>query len=199
MSETISRDGPAPSWPGDATRYITEMQAEALANPAPPQDDLPIIPRLYPIDPEGPLDDFALAIRAPKADALFVLRRGLLPVLDSVTLAKLRQALVEDDDRLQQGQACVPSPMLPQCRDWPVETACLLGFIALLEGKVTAGEVAGRYAELAVTLDAVICVPAAYRRLTDWFDDTRREVVRAVLLREIGTEIQAREALTKAG
>jgi hypothetical protein len=54
-------------------------------------------------------------------------RLGFVPVIATVGLEALRDALRADDPRLTQGSMTTPPP-LNVVADWPVEAACALGF-----------------------------------------------------------------------
>jgi hypothetical protein len=114
-----------------------------------------------------------------------VWREGFAPLLSTVGLESLRDALLADDSRLLQGATSSPPPLM--CvQDWPVEAACALGYCAWQgEGLDTVGEVEDFFARACFDADQRLGEPAACRYFLNWFDDTPRNAMRRELLAEV--------------
>lgn len=114
-----------------------------------------------------------------------VWREGFAPLLSTLGLQALRNALLADDIRLTQGSTTTPPPLL--CvHDWPVEAACALGYCGWQgEGLETVGEVEEFFARSCFDADQRLGEPAACRWFLNWFDDTPREQMRPLLLQEV--------------
>lgn len=124
-----------------------------------------------------------------------VFHEGLVPNWSLAHLETLRDALEKDDKRLIQGATTSPPPL--QCmQDWPVESACLLGYpIWQTEEKETVAEVEEGFAKLCFEIDNRLGEPAACRWLLNFFDDTPRDEMRAKLLPEVLRAIQQKQEL----
>jgi hypothetical protein len=121
-----------------------------------------------------------------------VWREGFAPVLSIAGLQALRDALRRDDPRLIQGSTTTPPPLM--CvRDWPVESACAVGFCGWQGDRLEAvGEVEEFFARICFEADQRLGEPAACRWFLNWFDDTPRDVVRRELLAEVEHALAAR-------
>jgi hypothetical protein len=122
-----------------------------------------------------------------------VWRDGISPALSTPGLAALRDALRSDDPALLQG--CTTSPPPLACvQDWPVEGACLVGLCGWRgDGLETVAEVEDFFCNVCMACDAVFDEPAACRWLLNWYDETSREEMRALLLPEVELAISARK------
>ena len=128
-----------------------------------------------------------------------VWREGLAPHLSTAGLEALRRALIQNDSRLLQGATTSPPP-LQSLQDWPVEGACVLGYCGWQgDGLETVGEVEEYFARLCFEADQALGEPAACRWFLNWFDDTPREEVRALLLGEVNSTLAQRLAEDKDG
>ena len=114
-----------------------------------------------------------------------VWREGFAPGLTETELTALRDALRNDDPRLQQGSTTTPPPLV--CvRDWPCEGACALGYCGWKgDGLDTVGEVEEFFAKCCFEADQRLGEPAACRWFLNWFDDTPRPEMRRELLAEV--------------
>lgn len=114
-----------------------------------------------------------------------VWRNGFVPVLSTLGLFALRDALRTDDPRLVQGATTAPPPLL--CvQDWPVEAACALGVCGWLGDLLdTVGQVEEHFAKCCFEADQRLGEPAACRWFLNWFDDTPRDDMRRDLLAEV--------------
>ena len=114
-----------------------------------------------------------------------VWRDGFVPVLSTVGLMSLRDALRSDDPRLVQGATTTPPPLM--CvQDWPVEACCALGFCGWQGDALhTVGEVEEHFAKCCFEADQRLGEPAACRWFLNWFDDTPRSEMRRELLAEV--------------
>ena len=123
-----------------------------------------------------------------------VWREGVTPLLSTAALEALRQALMHDDARLLQGATTSPPPL--QCvQDWPVEAACALGFCGWQGEKLeTVAEVEEYFARLCFEVDQRLGEPAACRWFLNWFDETPRDEMRALLLPEVNRTLAQRRA-----
>jgi hypothetical protein len=122
-----------------------------------------------------------------------VWREGLAPLLSVAGLEALRAALVQDDQRLQQGATTTPPPL--QCvQDWPVEGACAVGFCGWQgEGLETVGEVEEFFARMCFEIDQRLGEPAGCRWFLNWFDETPRDEMRRQLLAEVNRSLAQRK------
>ncbi len=123
-----------------------------------------------------------------------VWRDGLAPLISTEGLEALRSALANDDARLLQGATTTPPPL--QCvQDWPVEAACALGYCGWQgEGLESVAEVEEYFARLCFEVDQRLGEPAACRWFLNWFDETPRDEMRALLLSEVGRTLGQRRA-----
>ncbi len=114
-----------------------------------------------------------------------VWRAGVAPQLSTAGLEALGRALRGDDERLLQGATTTPPPL--QCvQDWPVEGACVLGYCGWQGDRLeTVSEVEEFFARVCFEADQAMGEPAACRWFLNWFDDTPREEMRALLLPEV--------------
>lgn len=121
-----------------------------------------------------------------------VWRDGLAPHLSTAGLRALETALETDDVRLIQGETTSPPPL--QCvQDWPVESACVLGFCGWQgDGLQTVGEIEETFSELCFQADQVLGEPAACRWFLNWYDEVSRDDMRRELLDEVRLVLQAR-------
>jgi hypothetical protein len=123
-----------------------------------------------------------------------VWREGFVPVLSTAALEALREGLINDDPRLQQGATTTPPPLL-SLMDWSVEAACALGYCGWQgEGLQTVGQVEEYFARLCYEADLRLGEPTACRHFLNWYDDTPREVVRQELLAEVELALAQRRA-----
>ena len=104
----------------------------------------------------------------------------------------LRTALETDDSALLQGASTNPPPW--DCvSDWSLSGGCPIvyaGWRAGLFSTVGEGEI--YFAQLASRLDRELGWPSACFTFLNFWDDGRREEVRALLLEEVTQEIQNR-------
>ncbi len=123
-----------------------------------------------------------------------VWREGVTPLIETEGLEALRAALVTDDARLLQGATTTPPPL--QCvQDWPVEGACALGYCGWQgEGLHSVAEVEEYFARLCFEADQRLGEPAACRWFLNWFDETPRDAMRALLLPEVHRTLAQRQA-----
>jgi len=121
-----------------------------------------------------------------------VWREGFAPILPTSGLEALRTALLGNDGRLMQGSTTTPPPLM--CvQDWPVETACALGYCGWQgEGLETVGEVEEYFARCCFEADQRLGEPAGCRWFLNWFDDTPREQMRQALLAEVEISLSQR-------
>lgn len=124
-----------------------------------------------------------------------VWREGFVPELSTAALEALREGLVSDDPRLQQGATTTPPPLL-SLMDWSVEAACALGYCGWRgEGLRTVGQVEEYFARLCYEADLRLGEPTACRHFLNWYDDTPREIVRQELLAEVELALAQRRAV----
>ena len=123
-----------------------------------------------------------------------VWREGVAPLLSTSGLEALGRALTDDDARLLQGATTTPPPL--QCvQDWPVEAACALGFCGWQgEGLETVAEVEEFFARMCFEIDQHLGEPAACRWFLNWFDETPRDEMRALLLAEVNRVLTQRQS-----
>lgn len=124
-----------------------------------------------------------------------VWREGLAPHLSTAGLDALAAGLACDDARLQQGATTTPPPL--QCvQDWPVESACVLGYCGWQgEGLETVAEVEEYFARMCFEADRALGEPAACRWFLNWYDDTPRDDMRRELLAEVDRTLAERRGL----
>lgn len=121
-----------------------------------------------------------------------VFREGLAPLLSGQSLVALEAALEADDPRLLQGYTTDP-PAWSGATDWPVGSACLIGFCGLADGLVTVGEVQDYFAQSCYEIDQRCGEPAACRWLLNWYDEMPRDEMRPALLAEVRLESERRK------
>jgi hypothetical protein len=122
-----------------------------------------------------------------------VLQEGFLPGISSKALLALEHALRLDDPRLIQGATTMPPPL--QCvLDWPCEGSCLRGFCAWADHdfEASVGQVEEEFARACFDADERVGEKAGCRYLLNWFDETPRDEMRALLLPEIQAELARR-------
>lgn len=114
-----------------------------------------------------------------------VWREGFAPGLSIIALRAVRQALLRDDPRLMQGATTTPPPM-QSVLDWPVETACLIGYGAWQgDGHETVGAVDEYFARACYEADCRLGEPAACRWFLNWYDETPRTELRREMVVEV--------------
>jgi hypothetical protein len=122
-----------------------------------------------------------------------VWREGVAPQLSTGGLQALQQALQTDDERVLQGATTSPPP-LHSVRDWAVEAACVIGYCGWQgDGLRTVSEVEEFFAEVCSEVDKALGEGAACRWFLNWFDDSPRQEVRALLLAEVGRTLAERQ------
>src|SRR5262245_55628396 len=121
-----------------------------------------------------------------------VWRDGVEPLLSTEGLEALRQALRNDDPRPVQGATTTPPPL--QCvQDWPVESACALGYCGWVGGgRGTGGEVEEFFARMCFEVDQRLGEPAGCRWFLNWFDETPRGQMRVELGQEVERALKLR-------
>ena len=126
-----------------------------------------------------------------------VWRDGFVPVLSTVGLMALRDALRADDPRLVQGATTTPPPLM--CvQDWPCEGACALGYCGWHGERLqTVGEVEVEefFAKCCFEADQRLGEPAAVRWFLNWYDETPRDLMRRLLLAEVNFALAQRVAV----
>lgn len=122
-----------------------------------------------------------------------VWREGFAPSFSKEGLVGLAIALRDDDRRLMQGSTTTPPPL--QCvEDWPCEAADAIATVGWVGNTlVTVGEVEEFFARACFEADQRLGEPAACRHFLNWYDDTPRNEMREVLLREITTNLLDRK------
>lgn len=118
--------------------------------------------------------------------------RAAAPHMDHVGLLALYGALLADDPRLIQGVTTDP-PNLMSRPNAPCEGACLIGYTGLRAGLTTCAEVEEYFGAVMKAAQASLAEPGGMRWLTNWYDETDRETMRAALLPEVRAAIAARE------
>jgi hypothetical protein len=114
-----------------------------------------------------------------------VWRDGVAHHLSTAALSALASGLQIADARMVQGATCSPPP-LQCCAEWPIESACPLGFgLWQGDGLQTVGQLEEAFAVLCQKSDESLGEPAAIRWLLNWLDDSPRETVRQQLLEEV--------------
>lgn len=103
------------------------------------------------------------------------------PSLPTRGLVALARALREDDPRLIQEATTGPLP-LSACSDWPVEAACPVAYTGWQDGLESVAEVEEFFGRACLAADERLGEPAGCRWLLNWWDDTPRDEVRALLL-----------------
>lgn len=123
-----------------------------------------------------------------------IFREGIVPLVSTMGLEALAEALEADDPRLIQGATTSPPPL--QCvQDWPVEAACALGFCGWQgEGLTTVAEVEERFAVICRDIDERMREPASCRYFMNFFDETPRDEMRKLLLPEVRAAVAKRHS-----
>jgi hypothetical protein len=140
-----------------------------------------------------------------------VWRGGFVPNLSTDNLLALEKALDQDDLRLVQGATTIPPP-LGCVADWPVEAACALSYMGVMEqggfttirpegaGTIVRGEegctVADAeefFARKCFACDTSLGEPAGCRWFLQWFDETPRSILLRELLAEVRLALEARK------
>lgn len=133
-----------------------------------------------------------------------VWREGVAQLLSLEHLEALATALETDDVRLLQGATTTPPPL--QCvQDWPVEGACALGyaFAACNRGfadngknqeAATVGDVEEFFAICCFECDQRLSELAGCRWWLNWWDETPRQEMFALMLPEIKRTLERRNA-----
>jgi hypothetical protein len=126
-----------------------------------------------------------------------VWREGVAPQLSTGGLEALQQALQGDDDRLLQGATTSPPPL--HCvRDWAVEGACVIGYSGWQgDGLATVAQVEEFFAKVCFEVDKAFGEPAVCRWFLNWFDDSPRHEVCALLLSEVNRTLAERQGGTR--
>lgn len=120
-------------------------------------------------------------------------RNGAAPCLSTKGLEALRRALVEDDPRLLQGATTSPPP-LTSVQDWPVEGACAISYCGWQgDGLETVAEVEEFFSRMCAAIGVTLGELSACRWFLNWFDNTDRIEMRALLLPEVERELQRRQ------
>jgi hypothetical protein len=121
-----------------------------------------------------------------------VWRKGLAPLLSTEGLSALRRGLICNDERLMQGATVSPPPL--QCvADWPVDSACALGYCGWRgEGLETVAGVEDYFTRVCSQADGLLGEAAAVRRFLNWYDETPRDEMRRALLAEVNRTLAGR-------
>jgi hypothetical protein len=119
-------------------------------------------------------------------------RTGVAPLLSEAGLLALREALKNDDPRLLQGSTTTPPPL--QCvQDWPVEGACAVAYAGWQgDGLKTVAQVEEYFAGMCFEIDKRVGEPAGCRWFLNFFDETPRNEMFALLLPEVELELERR-------
>ncbi len=144
-----------------------------------------------------------------------VWRDGFVPLLSRKALEGLLEALEDDDCRLLQGGTTMPPP-LSYVSDWPCEAACAVGYCGAVEmggllpppsyerslGEVptsavvaTVGEVDEYFARMCWECDRELHEPAGCRHFLNWFDETPRGEMFALMIPEVNLALAQKEAI----
>src|SRR5262249_18032099 len=110
------------------------------------------------------------------------------------SLTALARGLECDDPRLMQGSTTTPPPLM--CvQDWPVESACALGYCGWIgDGLETVGEGGEVFGRMCFEIDQRLGEPAGCRWFLNWFDETPRQQMRQELLPEVLRALAGRTA-----
>jgi hypothetical protein len=112
-------------------------------------------------------------------------REGMVPILELCHLEALERGLITDDKTLIQGGTTMPPP-LQACADWPVEAACGISYMGWKGDSLkTVEDVESFFANFCAAIDKQMGEPAACRYFLNWFDETPREDMIALLLSEV--------------
>lgn len=127
-----------------------------------------------------------------------VWREGFVPVLSDRSLEALRDALVIDDPRLQQGVTTTPPPLMCT-QDWAVEAGCAISYCGWQgENLPLVMNVHKYFADKCEEADQRLGQRAACRWFLNWFDETPRDQMRTELLAEIDLALEARRRAAPA-
>lgn len=119
--------------------------------------------------------------------------RGFAPGLSTPALEALARALETDDARLLQGRTTEPPPLV-YAQDWPVAGACAIGFCGWQgDGWETVAEIEEYFARACWDADRRLGEPAGGRHFLNWYDDTPRSEMRALLLVEVRRVLDQRK------
>ncbi len=106
-----------------------------------------------------------------------VFRQAIAPSLSTRALQALHDGVESKDERLVRGMTTVPPP-LPSVQDWPVESACALGYCGWIgEGLPTVGEVDEFFARLCFEIDNKLGEPSGCRWWLNFWDEAPWEEV----------------------
>lgn len=124
-----------------------------------------------------------------------VWRKGFAPLLSTKGLTALAEALERDDPRLIQGETAEPCESLEDF----ATGACAVGFCGWQgEGLKTAHDVLGYFNDILDQAIKRLSQPEAWDacwKFLDWFDETPRDEMRALLLAEVRSELVRRESV----
>lgn len=123
-----------------------------------------------------------------------VWRVGVQPLLSSAALEALLKGLESDDPRILQRGTCSPPPL--RCvLDWPVESACPIGY-AFWQGErsgvANVAEVEENFSSKCHDIDQRVGEPAGCRWFLNWWDEAPRGEARVLLAQEIRLELRQR-------
>jgi hypothetical protein len=125
-----------------------------------------------------------------------VWRDALAPVLSLAELSALRDALRADEPALIQGRTALAQGAGEGAGRYdlrPAAGACPIGYAGWKGlGLTLVGEVEKHFARVCDEIDRRAREPAACRWLLDFFDDTPRREMIALLLPEVERELEAR-------
>jgi hypothetical protein len=133
-----------------------------------------------------------------------VWREGFCPSLPTTALERLLKAIVDDDERLIQGQTTKPPPLM--CvQDWPCEAGCILGYMGVAmaggfcptghsvkEGYATVKDAEEFFVKACFDADQILGAPAACLWFLNWYDDVTRKEMRREMIYEVERELQRR-------
>lgn len=121
-----------------------------------------------------------------------VWREGLAGKISRAGLEALRDALIDNDDRLLQRATTRPS-FLHLNQDRPVEGACGLAWCGWQgDGLRTVAEVAEFFDRVCFEADTDLGEQAACCQFLNWFDETPRDQMRDELLAEVNRTLAER-------
>lgn len=131
------------------------------------------------------------ALASGKPIWAYVFHKAVAPTLGLALLRRLADALRRDDPKLIQGATTAPPPL--QCvQEWPCEAGCAIAYSFMGE-LVTVGEVEEAFARACFMIDQALGEPAGVRWFLNWFDETPREEMIALLLPEVEKAIASME------
>lgn len=121
-----------------------------------------------------------------------VWREGFAPVLATPGLEALWQALRSDDERLIQGAASDPLPLMCQ-RDLRVARCCSIGWCGWQGEKLdSVGELEEFFSRTCFEADQRLGEPGGCRWFLNWYDDMPRQSMRLELLFEVERTLEQR-------